>query len=267
MKRLQAEIEERIEELLVQRALQGLTPDEAAELRALGAEDDDSFDLAAAAVDLATLPAEPMPAALAAELLARAERQLAPAQPTKERRPAPVRRQASRWLAAAMLVIVAGGVWWSTRRPPTPPAPQVVYVPAVVPRPLSLAEERAKFLAEYHDVQTRTWTATKDPAGHGAAGEVVWSQSAQRGYMRFVGIAKNDPRKFQYQLWIFDKDRDARYPVDGGVFDVSTTGELIVPITARLPIGQPTLFAITVEKPGGVVVSDRKRIVVTASTT
>jgi hypothetical protein len=33
-----------------------------------------------------------------------------------------------------------------------------------------------------------------------------------------------------------------------------------VPIDPRLPIGKPTLFAITVEKPGGVVVSKRERL-------
>jgi hypothetical protein len=47
------------------------------------------------------------------------------------------------------------------------------------------------------------------------------------------------------------------------VFDVAGTdadGEVCVPIDARLPIGKPTLFAITVEKPGGVVVSKRDRL-------
>ena len=37
-------------------------------------------------------------------------------------------------------------------------------------------------------------------------------------------------------------------------------GAVCVPIDARLPIGKPTLFAITVEKPGGVVVSKRERL-------
>ena len=36
--------------------------------------------------------------------------------------------------------------------------------------------------------------------------------------------------------------------------------EVLIPIDARLPITKATLFAITVEKPGGVVVSDRKRL-------
>jgi hypothetical protein len=93
---------------------------------------------------------------------------------------------------------------------------------------------------------------------------IVWSPSTQRGFMRFVGLPPNDPAKTQYQLWIFDRQRDQAFPVDGGVFDVPSTGEVIVPITAKLRVGDATLFAVTVEHPGGVVVSRREHIVVTA---
>ena len=82
--------------------------------------------------------------------------------------------------------------------------------------------------------------------------------------MRFVGLAANDPTVSQYQLWIFDKARDQAYPVDGGVFDVSGSGEVIVPIDPKIHVDDATLFAVTVERPGGVVVSKRERIVVTA---
>jgi hypothetical protein len=40
--------------------------------------------------------------------------------------------------------------------------------------------------------------------------------------------------------------------------------ETLVPIKARLPVGQPVLFAITVEAAGGVVVSSRERIALVA---
>ena len=83
--------------------------------------------------------------------------------------------------------------------------------------------------------------------------------------MRFKGLAVNDAKQLQYQLWIFDKHRDQAFPVDGGVFDVSSTGEVIVPISAKLRVDEPVLFAVTVEAPGGVVVSKRERIVVTAA--
>ena len=82
--------------------------------------------------------------------------------------------------------------------------------------------------------------------------------------MRFTGLAVNDPTQYQYQLWIFDKARDEKFPVDGGVFDVSSTGEVTVVISPKLHVTDATLFAVTIEKPGGVVVSKRERIVVTA---
>ena len=116
------------------------------------------------------------------------------------------------------------------------------------------------------DAVTAEWTATKDPAGKGASGDVVWSPAEQMGFMRFRGLAVNDRKLTQYQLWIFDKNQDQKTPVDGGVFDVDpTTGDVLVPIMAKLRVVEPTLFAVTIEKPGGVVVSKRERIVVTAA--
>ena len=102
------------------------------------------------------------------------------------------------------------------------------------------------------------------------SGEVVWSASTQQGYMRFRGLPANDPRVRQYQLWIFDATQDERYPIDGGVFDIGAAtpganGETIVPIAAKLSVREPKLFAVTVEKPGGVVVSGREHIVALAS--
>lgn len=252
----------------MKRALVGLTPDEAAALQGSPEESDESFELAVAALDLATLPEEPMPAVVAARLRADAARsfsvQTDVRKPARTSAPRPRALAPFLWAAAATLLLAAGGVWWAALRPP-----QIVYIPVTpsVPRPPTPTEARAKFLADHGDVRKIAWTATSDPTGRSASGDVVWSPSAQRGYMRFVGIVPNDKAKFQYQLWIFDKARDARYPVDGGVFDVPAAGEVIVPITARLPIDAPTLFAVTVEAPGGVVVSDRKRIVVTASAT
>jgi hypothetical protein len=67
----------------------------------------------------------------------------------------------------------------------------------------------------------------------------------------------------QYQLWIFDAARDQRYPVDGGVFDVpANAGEVVIPIRASLMVRKPAAFAVTLEKPGGVVVSGREHVIV-----
>ena len=82
----------------------------------------------------------------------------------------------------------------------------------------------------------------------------------QQGYLRIVGLDVNNPAEQQYQLWIFDDGRPDSDPVDGGVFDVSQEGEVIVPINAKLKVFQPSLFAITIEEPGGVVVSKQERV-------
>jgi anti-sigma-K factor RskA len=110
------------------------------------------------------------------------------------------------------------------------------------------------------------WTPGNDAVGQRVSGDVVWDGDTQRGYMRFTNLPKNNRAIEQYQLWIFDASRDERYPVDGGVFDVSAdaNGNVVVPIRARLQVRTPTMFAVTIERPGGVVVSDRSRIVAIA---
>ena len=111
------------------------------------------------------------------------------------------------------------------------------------------------------------WGAQSDASldeglkGDSAYGDVVWSDATQTGYMRFRGLKANDPAVEQYQLWVFDAERDDKHPVDGGVFDIPAgVDEAIVPIDAKLPVSKAVLFAITVERPGGVVVSDRSRL-------
>ena len=109
--------------------------------------------------------------------------------------------------------------------------------------------------------------AAGDPTGARAAGEVFWSAKQQRGFMRLRGLAVNDPARAQYQLWIFDRDRDDRYPVDGGVFDIPDgRAEVVVPIRSQLDVRRAAAFAVTIERPGGVVVSDRARIALLAKT-
>jgi anti-sigma-K factor RskA len=137
--------------------------------------------------------------------------------------------------------------------------------PRVVEQPVpTLAEQRETLLAAAQPLAAE-WSRTEDPASAEVAGDVVWDEATQTGYMRFVGLPANDPGEVQYQLWIFDATRDDRYPVDGGVFDVPAgAAEVIVPINATLPVREAALFAVTVERPGGVMVSSRERIVALA---
>jgi len=255
-------------ELLADRATDGLLEAEASELEALGGTGDDSFDLAAGAAALAELArtgdGEALPELLAARVLAEARKR---ASTGSARAEGPGRRERDRraslgWLAALAAAVVAAFGW--SRPPKVVEKVQLVEVPAPPPRVLTAAERRAELLAQAPDAKTIGWSATPDPAARGASGDVVWSESRQQGYMRIKGLAANDRRAAQYQLWIFDARRDAAHPVDGGVFDVED-GEVVVPIHAAIRVFEPKLFAITVERPGGVVVSKRERIVLTAA--
>jgi anti-sigma-K factor RskA len=124
-----------------------------------------------------------------------------------------------------------------------------------------IQSERRAFLASHPHAIERAWRAGGDTTGEQVAGDVVWDEASQTGYMRFVNLRHNEPNAEQYQLWIFDGTRDQRYPVDGGVFDITSRGgEQIVRIHAKLRVQVPLIFAVTVEHPGGVVVSDRTRI-------
>jgi anti-sigma-K factor RskA len=128
-----------------------------------------------------------------------------------------------------------------------------------------LAQQVQRLKDSEPDTISLSFKPGPDPDGKTVSGTLVWSAHAQKGYLRFRGLPKNDPSKGQYQLWIFDSKQDERYPIDGGIFDIDTaTGEAIVAIDARLKVVEPKLFAVTIEKPGGVVVSSRDRIVALA---
>ncbi len=295
---------ERLNDLLSDRALVGLSPDEESELTALLAQESGvdvaSFERAASAIALAGMKLEAMPEKLRNRVEAEAfeafPTQIAPAPlrpkslestvpmpgrpgesalqlppmampmprsvqraPISPPNVVPLRRASTGvraaaiagWLAAAARLALAIGAWKYRPR-----GAEVAVK--------SVAAERDDLLARAGTTRL-DWTATSDAASRSASGDGVWNAALQRGYMRFRGLAKNDPHGWQYQLWIFDKTRDDKYPVDGGVFDVDAdTGDVVVPIKAKLPVDEPALFAVTVEKPGGVVVSKRERIVVTA---
>lgn len=120
---------------------------------------------------------------------------------------------------------------------------------------------RSTLLAEAPDTVILPWSPPTVPGYEQVTGDVVWSQSRQQGYLRLAGLPVNDPARAQYQLWIVDPARDS-HPVDGGVFDVGSRGEVVIPIQAKLPVSSPKAFAITLEKPGGVVVSAGPLLVV-----
>lgn len=253
--------DERLHELLADRALFCVDPAEQAEIDALLRDPDierlaEEYELAAALIDPAVTEAaaEALPASIAMSAHRAgidALRSAAFETQTDEDAPAAIagRIGLAPWFLAAAAVLVA---LVSVLRPWSENAPD-----PVIAR-LALQETPGSV--------TIPWQALADPTASGfVSGDVVWSNAEQAGYMRFQGLAANDPEIEQYQLWIFDAQRDEARPVDGGVFNVSRSGEVVVPIDAKLLVHDAAAFAITVERPGGVVVSDRSRLALLAA--
>jgi hypothetical protein len=269
--------DEALVDLLIKQVTEGLS---SAEQRSLEAQDSEAssralreLEQAAAAVTLAANnDGTPLPAGLAQKIAAQADAHFAKAGTVSDIAAARSARQARPagssgalgWLAAAACLIVAIFGWM--RSPPGPAPAAIVEAPKpqapLPPREPTLAERRDALLAQADSLKI-TLAATKDPAAAGVTGDVVWDAKTQKGYLHFVGLASNDPKVHQYQIWIFDAERDKRYPIDGGVFDVpADANDIVIPIHAALQVLKPAAFAVTVEKPGGVVVSARDHVVV-----
>lgn len=277
MTRIPFPADERLLDLLAARATQGLSEEESRELERIGAgspdQTADALDLAAAAADLAMIEhvLEPMPHAVRRRLQAEAARWMAGGDHSHTSRqgqrrndavariePRDFRRAGSRWLqgagwlvaAACLLLAVVG--WW----------PHLTATPAPPP----LATQVDRFVRSAPDVIRTPWGDFNDlatgepPEIPGVQGEVVWSDAEQRGFMVLTGLPVNDPAREQYQLWIVDAERGLDQRISGGVFDMPAgPGPVVIPINPRLRVNQAAVFAVTVERPGGVWVSDMTR--------
>ncbi len=261
---------ERLLELLADNAVGALSSAEIAELESLKAKepgaDFEVFDRAAAAVDLAFVTEiQSAPASLIAKLKADTA---ALSQTTN--RTEPIGRiqiaqrpnrflQTAGWLAAAACLAIAVAGWW--------------------PR---LNQGGSRGYGDFASFKTSTPDAVSAPFGdfndlttgappeiRSVTGEVVWSDSAQTGFLKLKGMPANDPSKEQYQLWIIDGTRGLGQRISGAIFDVPkdiavAKGEVIVRIDPQLHVNKAAIFAITIEQPGGVWVSDMTRRAVLA---
>jgi Anti-sigma-K factor rskA len=248
--------DERLYDLAIAKATLGLSPAEARELAELqtGVASDElaAIDEAVAAItrglkaETEVVIDEPMPEHLRQSLIAAAPDQARPRQigDTRDSNDrdaviASIRRSArTGWFVAAASLLLAGGLLLTRGGGPQP-----------TPQPLSTQ----KLVDAATDVVRFAMGPTPDGAA-GASGEIVWSNSLQKGYAKLKGVPTNDATQRQYQMWIVDPNRDSK-PIDGGVFDVTGSGEVVISFEPRLPVSNPAAFAITAERPGGVVVS------------
>lgn len=279
------DMEEQLYDLLYKQAVYGLSEEETKQLVELeksanGGMNAHSLELTAAQLALAGLESgEQMPEHLQARILAEADdffgfaKEPEPSNgvhesihdmPTREIRLAPVRsgRSFMDWfgwaVAAAACLALAVNVYLtrSDRQvagPGPTPSPTVEVI-------LTPEQKRQQLIQSSPEVARAEWKPgnLKDVT---PVGDVVWNDAKQEGYLRLTGVPVNDQAKETYQLWIFDETQDPATPIDGGIFDVTADGEVVIPIDAKLKAKNPSAFAITIEKPGGVVRSERKRVV------
>lgn len=291
----------RLNELLLDRALFGLSAAEEAELQILSAElgrpIDESFEMTAAALDLAMgPPPEPMPVTLRNRLLAAADAWSADRRagadanaelheltlvglkngsrlkyrPSEDvtvgQRLGASWRVWGGWVAAAACLAVAVTAW---NRPAQSPVPDGLGTATGEPsgQRAGLVDPTVLLDRLKVDSTTKTTALVVNEPVMGPppiAGDIFWSDARQEGVLKISGLPPIQHPGDEYQLWITDALRDERYPVDGGLFRVEPgQKDVKVLIKPRVRIDCATTFAITVERAGGVVVSDRRSLVAT----
>lgn len=264
--------QEKLIDLLIKKAVSGLDELEQRELDALDANNADEFnsiEMTVAAIHIAGAPIdEPLPVHLFEKISEQAQDIVglaaeSPWPPVKLRQQEVERPGISwfGWLGWAAAAAACIALVFNILNTPTPQNDQAGTKPPIeVPRELSPAQKREELLRSAVSMVKADWAAGNVKEIAKISGDVIWSDEKQAGYMRFKGLPVNDATKETYQLWIFDKTQKEETPIDGGTFDVTADGEVIIPIDAKLKAQGAKMFAITIEKPGGVVVSDRKKI-------
>ena len=266
---------EKLLELLSDQVLFGLSDEESAELERLKRHFPDweknSFESAATAISLSKLPVdEELPEHLREKISMLAEDFFSqknevtddvgttPVSPEiSATKTEPAQTFGWNWLgwAVAMVALVALGVniWFMQ----TQPKEEIAKVPPPTATPTPTMNEKLNQLLASDDSIKARFDAM---AFELFKGDVVWSNEEQRGYIRVSGLPVNDKSKSTYQFWIFDAVQGEKTPVSGGTFNVNENGEIIIPVDAEVRVSDPKAFAITVEKPGGVVVSKQEKV-------
>lgn len=275
--------QEKMLDLLILKATGEITKEELEQLTKLEEmfpefKDDISFELTAAAIGMVDLPTEEqMPAHLQAKVLADAERFYASSetdvktlkdsaeteefQKTFDFEPKRSIWQSLGWLvAAAACIALAVNLWISYRREPVivnNPPQQITPTPTP-----GMTEQRQQLMSSMPDVAQKEWSDLDPKKPMNVQGDVVWSNQAQKGFVRFRNLPVNDKTKETYQIWIFDETQ--KNPVSAGVFDANENGEIVIPMNAVIKVTKPTMVGITAEKPGGVMVSGLEKVMAVA---
>ncbi len=276
---------EKMLDLLILKATGEITKEESETLEKLEDtfpefKDDISFELATAAISLIDLKIEEeMPAHLQARIFADAENHFGSAEKQNDGgangeteefqktfafdKPKSSIWQSLGWLVAGLACIaLAVNLWVTYNRPKEivqNPPPQLTPTPTP-----NLAEQRQQLIASGNAAQ-KSWSDFDPKKPLNVEGDVVWSNTAQKGFMRFKNLPVNDKTKETYQVWIFDETQ--KNPVSAGVFDANEAGEIIIPMNAAIKVSKPTMVGITVEKPGGVMVSGLEKVMAVAKFT
>lgn len=274
------DVNEEMLDLLCRKAVYGLNEEETMRLERLEVVGDDlrTLELTAAVIGMINLKTdEALPLHLQEKIEVAADgyfasqtksgriSEAAAKEPTSEISfiPAKTRSFSWNWLgwafAAAASVALAVNIWLTRTQPDSTIADN--------PRPAPIQEEiltpsqqRQRLLESPVQVLTAQLGKGNVKEIDNVSGDVVWSDVRQAGYVRVQGLPKNDANKETYQLWIFDESQDPKTPIDGGTFNIEADGEVVIPIDARLRAVNPKAFAVTIEKPGGVVVSKQAKV-------
>lgn len=270
-----------LDDLLTRKAIYGLDDAEQNELDRVdpGTAETEfhTLEVTAAAVGLADIEVEPMPAHLRAKIEQAADRHFAEAstlvaesQAWAPSTPAGASDHDAEargsnwfgwlgWATAVAACIALAAALYINRPPQQPEAVRDIPPQQITPPPPTNAQMRDDLVKTAADIIRASWAAGNVKGLSQIVGDIVWSEQKQAGYMTFKNLPPNPPDQYTYQLWIMDKTQE--YPIDGGTFDVGTQGEVVIPVNAKLKAKTPDMFAITMEKPGGVPVSRKDKIV------
>jgi hypothetical protein len=242
---------ERLLDLAVLAATEGAEALTAAELAALRTADllgeVERLELAAAWLSgaLEVGPPEPLPAPVEALVRAGVRGYLgaAPVQ-------AAAGRPRSRRLAAvaAAALAIAGG-WWLSGTTAAPP-------------PRTAAEVRAELLAGSPTRSSSPGTRRPRPRARGTTGDVVWSTSPPGRLPAAPRAPAERPPRPSTTSSGSSTPRATASRWTGASSTSRPAPEVLAPIAARLRVDAPELFAITLERRGGVVVSEGPLLVV-----